>query len=313
MLLVPSAKSVPPAAAPQSYVPGIDHFKCHRVVGVRFEHIPGITVDDQFVGEIDVDLKRPRRFCVAVSKQVGEGPVEPRLDPAARLLCYKERSRAGRPSLPDGPPWVLNQFVDPAEQFEVFGPRELCVPVQPDPGAPTPTTTPTPTVTATPTRRRRQPPPRRRRAATASSIQASSVRDRAPAAFSAVKSPAAHASGAPASPCVVPSASAASQCVHRVIRVRSVPCSKLVIAAGAQWGRMPVAGLATRTSRCAAAGPVRLSERAIQGRTGRLTAVSADPRACRVKPSVVAYVPRDRFAHSSLTRPRVPVRRHHDE
>ncbi len=138
MLLVPSAKST--ALPPQAYVPQIDHFKCYRIQSAHFRR-SDIKVDDQF-GSIMVDIKRPRRLCVAVDKK-SEG----RIDPSALLLCYAVRSRSASPFA--GKVSTLNQFE--AGSFDVYGPRELCVPPLSGVTTPTPTLTPTPTETATAT------------------------------------------------------------------------------------------------------------------------------------------------------------------
>jgi hypothetical protein len=113
-LLVPSAKSHTGPIA--TYAPAIDHFKCYKARG-RFR-ISDLKIDDQF-GTIVAAIKRPVRYCAPVDKN-GEGI----MDPGTHLLCYQVRSAAGAPT--HDTLYSLNQFGQDA--FQVFGPRELCVP-----------------------------------------------------------------------------------------------------------------------------------------------------------------------------------------
>jgi hypothetical protein len=113
-LLVPSAKShVGPIA---DYTPLIDHFKCYKA-RARFRS-GDLAIDDQF-GSIVAAIKRPVRYCAPVDKN-GEGI----LDGATHLLCYQVRSAAGAPT--HDTLYSLNQFGP--DSFNVYGPRELCVP-----------------------------------------------------------------------------------------------------------------------------------------------------------------------------------------
>ena len=113
-LLVPSAKSHTGPIA--SFTPQIDHFKCYKARG-RFRSGP-LAITDQF-GSITGSIKRPVRYCAPVDKN-GEGVI----DPSTHLVCYQLRSAAGAPT--HDTLFSLNQFGP--DSFEVFGPRELCVP-----------------------------------------------------------------------------------------------------------------------------------------------------------------------------------------
>lgn len=113
-LLVPSAKSHTGPIA--SYTPLIDHFKCYKARG-RFRS-GDLNIDDQF-GSIIAAIKRPVRYCAPVDKN-GEGI----LSGVAHLVCYQVRSAAGAPT--HDTLYSRNQFGP--DTFNVFGPRELCVP-----------------------------------------------------------------------------------------------------------------------------------------------------------------------------------------
>jgi hypothetical protein len=113
-LLVPSAKSL--VGPVGSYAAAIDHYKCYKARG-RFRSGP-LHIEDQF-GSIDAAIKRPVRLCAPVDKN-GEGIT----DANTHLLCYQVRSAAGAPT--HDTLYTLNQFGPDA--FNVFGPRELCVP-----------------------------------------------------------------------------------------------------------------------------------------------------------------------------------------
>ncbi|MCC6850299.1 MAG: hypothetical protein IT294_17550 [Deltaproteobacteria bacterium] len=119
-MMVPSAKDL--TATPPLLPPAINHFKCYTIERSRFR-ASDIKVDDQF-GTLNVDIKRPVRFCAAADKN-GEGIV----DPSANLTCYHVRQASGpRFRGPAGGIFTTNQFGSAA--FRVFGPRELCVPTQ---------------------------------------------------------------------------------------------------------------------------------------------------------------------------------------
>jgi hypothetical protein len=120
MLLVPAAKSL--VAAPGSFAPAINHFECYRIERARFR-ASGVTIDDQF-GHIVEDIKKPTRFCNAVTKTDQNG-VSPVVDPSnTHLLCYRVRAPSGAPT--SSKVFILNQFG--TDSFNLFGARELCVP-----------------------------------------------------------------------------------------------------------------------------------------------------------------------------------------
>ncbi len=116
-LLVPTGKSL--TAPPAAYVPGIDHYKCYDVGGVRFR-TSNVKVDDQF-GTLQLDLKRPSLLCAPASKQ-GSAIV----NPEAYLMCFDERQVSGSPIFHGPEVFTENQFG--SDEFPVLGPRELCVP-----------------------------------------------------------------------------------------------------------------------------------------------------------------------------------------
>jgi hypothetical protein len=117
-MMVPSAKDL--TSTPPLLPAAINHYKCYQIERARFR-TSDIKVDDQF-GTLNVDIKRPVRFCAAADKN-DEGVI----DPSAHLICYQER-QAGGPRFrgPAGGIFTTNQFGSAA--FKVFGPRELCVP-----------------------------------------------------------------------------------------------------------------------------------------------------------------------------------------
>jgi len=114
-MMVPTAKSLTDPAAPLAQT--IDHYKCYKVGGAKMK-VPGVTVTDQF-GSIVVDVKKPLHLCLPAIKE-HEGPL---VDPATALMCYKVNGlpQAVRPHV-----YTLNQFG--ADDYDFFGPRDLCVP-----------------------------------------------------------------------------------------------------------------------------------------------------------------------------------------
>ena len=116
-ILVPTAKSL--ITNPPVPVPGINHFKCYTIARAKFR-ASGIKVDDQF-GTLNVDIKRPVRFCAAADKN-GEGII----DSSEHLLCYQVRPVTGSPRVKYPQIFTTNQFGTAINR--VFGPRELCVP-----------------------------------------------------------------------------------------------------------------------------------------------------------------------------------------
>jgi hypothetical protein len=89
LLLVPTAKTLPPAAPPTAEpVTAVDHYHCEvvRLTPPSPDPPPrDITVVDQF-GTRHLAVKRPKLLCVATDKN-GEGINRPN----AHLLCYKVR------------------------------------------------------------------------------------------------------------------------------------------------------------------------------------------------------------------------------
>lgn len=114
-MLVPTAKST--TAPPDPLAEPLDHFKCYRVSGAKVR-AKNLTISDQF-GTIGVDVKRPLHLCLAADKN-GEGVPSP----GAAMLCFQVRGV--RPQT--APPLVYanNQFG--ADQYPIFGPRDLCLP-----------------------------------------------------------------------------------------------------------------------------------------------------------------------------------------
>jgi hypothetical protein len=114
-MLVPTAKSVTGPAVPLDQP--IDHYKCYKVSGAKTK-VPGIAITDQF-GSIVVDVKKPLHLCLPAIKN-DEGPL---IDPATALMCYKVN---GLPQVIRPVLQTSNQFGP--DQFDFFGPRDLCVP-----------------------------------------------------------------------------------------------------------------------------------------------------------------------------------------
>jgi hypothetical protein len=118
-MMVPSAKSL--IGTPPAQAPAINHYKCYQIVRSRFR-TEGIAIDDQF-GSLNVDIKRPVRFCSAADKN-GEGIVLP----GEHLTCYQVRPATGSPRFKGPRIFLTNQFG--STENKVFGARELCVPTQ---------------------------------------------------------------------------------------------------------------------------------------------------------------------------------------
>jgi hypothetical protein len=120
-LLVPSAKSLTGPPAPLDPVT-VDHFQCYRVTRAR-TRVSGIPVVDQ-LGNLNVDVKRPRRLCVPVDKADESPGAEQHTNV---LTCYD--SRVASESQPfEGPHhlFVSNQFG--SVTLDRLRPAELCVP-----------------------------------------------------------------------------------------------------------------------------------------------------------------------------------------
>jgi len=122
-LLVPTSKSLSAPPPPALGVP-LDHYKCYRVRGARVR-VPNVSVQTQFnpAGPVNVAIKRPRDLCFPVDKN-GEGIN----DPTRGLMCYQVRT------LPQQPPhvWTTDQFG--SADYDLFGIRDLCVPLLAGPG-----------------------------------------------------------------------------------------------------------------------------------------------------------------------------------
>jgi hypothetical protein len=79
-------------------------------------------VADEFAAARTLDLKKPKRLCVAVDKN-GEGVP----DPEAVLLCYKAKPAKGQPKHEKRKGvYVGHQFA--TGQLDTVGEQELCVP-----------------------------------------------------------------------------------------------------------------------------------------------------------------------------------------
>jgi hypothetical protein len=142
-LLVPTAKTVPPAPPPQA-LPGVtvDHFRCLRVrVSAGTSFTPQtVTAADQF-GTRQLRLTRPLKLCLPTNKN-GEGI----FDPATHLMCYKAKPT---PKHAATLVHTLNQFG--AEDNTIRGEFEFCVPAEKSGGVTTTTTTTATTTTSTTT------------------------------------------------------------------------------------------------------------------------------------------------------------------
>ena len=119
-LLVPTAESLtgpppPPLATP------LDHYKCYRVRGARLR-VPSITVETQF-GPLVVAIERPRDLCVPVDAN-GAGVI----DPAQGLMCYQVRTA------PQQSRTVFTTDRFGSAELDLFGVRDLCVPLLAGPG-----------------------------------------------------------------------------------------------------------------------------------------------------------------------------------
>jgi hypothetical protein len=146
LFMTPTAKGLqgpPPPLVP----PTIDHFACYKV---RRSHgtpkfIPRtVTVVDQFES-ITLNVTRPIRLCAPANKN-GEDASAP--SHPIHLLCYKAKSTA---KFGDIVANAVNQFGP--DQVRLIHRRELCVPSEKNPGAPTTTTStqPTPTTSSSTT------------------------------------------------------------------------------------------------------------------------------------------------------------------
>jgi len=118
-LMVPTAKSLD--GIPPPLTPSIDHFACYKIKytsgSARFARRT-VTIDTQLETGVVLDVIKPLRLCVPVSKNG-----EPLVDGERDLLCYRVRSRT---SIANTPVFVDNQFG--TDTFRVGQRREFCVP-----------------------------------------------------------------------------------------------------------------------------------------------------------------------------------------
>ena len=130
-LLVPSLKYLEAAVGPVPAGFPIDHFKCYSVKvskGNKFLKGLQVNVVDQFNQPAVYDVKKPKRLCNPVQKEV-DGQVTEIQNPEDHLMCYDIKRAKGEPKHVK----VLGIFVS-----NQFGPlqvdtkkeKELCVPSQ---------------------------------------------------------------------------------------------------------------------------------------------------------------------------------------
>jgi hypothetical protein len=135
-LLVPSAFSAdePPSSPAGAFV---NHFTCYDVdITKRTPRFTRRTVTVQTPSEtVELELRKPERLCVPTNKN-GEDPTAP--DDRESLLCYETKGDRGRGRSPT-PVFVNNQFGSQA--YRLDDRKELCVPSEVNPTAPTTTTT----------------------------------------------------------------------------------------------------------------------------------------------------------------------------
>ena len=67
----------------------LDHYKCYEVIATNtIPHVPSITLDDQFGSEQDVQVEKPRYFCVPVKKTLQDGSLYDIMNPDEHLVIY---------------------------------------------------------------------------------------------------------------------------------------------------------------------------------------------------------------------------------
>jgi cysteine-rich repeat protein len=136
-LLVPTSKGLGGAPAGPPEPVSADHYRCYRVSVAkgsdRFASITGVPVDDQFTGgDRRLDLRKPSRLCVPVSK---DGEVV--RDATKSLMCYQAVPARGEPRHARVEGLVLeNQFG--FELADTVKEEEFCVPSAVSAGAPPP-------------------------------------------------------------------------------------------------------------------------------------------------------------------------------
>jgi hypothetical protein len=119
-LLVPTSKSLQAPPPPPLATP-LNHFKCYRVRGAR-QRVPNVSLETQF-GSVTVAIKRPWSLCVPVNKN-DEGIV----DPSRGLMCYQVRA------VPQSERHVFSTDQFGSADYDLFGIRDLCVPLIAGPG-----------------------------------------------------------------------------------------------------------------------------------------------------------------------------------
>jgi hypothetical protein len=86
-LLVPAQKTSDPTSA---FPSSLDHYKCYEGVNVpTAPTLPVVTLTDQFVTDISLQVGPPRYFCVPVSKQIPGAPPEPIKNEKNHLAVYE--------------------------------------------------------------------------------------------------------------------------------------------------------------------------------------------------------------------------------
>jgi hypothetical protein len=127
LMMLPSAISTTGPVDPLTD-PEIDDFSCYRIRGARRPASqPQVSIDDQFVAGLHLDIKGPLRLCLSARRTAA-----PRIDPTDALMCYKTRPSVGFRSFrgPEGAVYIANGLPElPASSLErVNHLRELCVP-----------------------------------------------------------------------------------------------------------------------------------------------------------------------------------------
>jgi hypothetical protein len=123
VILVPTAVSLvgPPSSPAGAF---LNHFNCYdvRVANKATAPDPGpVTVQTAFE-TVQVDPKKPKRLCVATSKN-GEPVIPSRPE---NLLCYQGKSKGGLNPAPNV--FLANQF---GSQTQRLGQRrEICIPTE---------------------------------------------------------------------------------------------------------------------------------------------------------------------------------------
>jgi hypothetical protein len=110
-----------PTATPTPWAPSLDHFELYRIK--RTKGAPKfvtetVELDDQFLDETTMELKKPVQFGVPTNKnREGIG------NPSRHLTCYSVRA----PKFENQEVTVTNQFKE-EQRLSVRRPYRLCVP-----------------------------------------------------------------------------------------------------------------------------------------------------------------------------------------